>query len=120
MSDVTNWEDKIRRILIVRFSAIGDIILTLPVVDALHARFPDADIDFLTRQEYIDLVSRHPGIHRIWPFDKSLGFRELRRFGEMLRERKYDLVVDLHKNLRSTYIRSAVRPFTSQIGRAHV
>ena len=100
---------EIKRILVMRFSAIGDIILTLPVIDALHARYPDADIDYVTSQENIDLVSRHPGTHRIWPFDRSLGFRELRRFGTMLRERNYDLVVDLHKNLRSFYICYALR-----------
>ena len=110
MSAVAGWEEQVRRILVVRFSAIGDIILTLPVVDALHTRFPEAEIEYLTRQENLDLVSHHPGVNRVWPFDRSLGFSELRRLGKILRERKYDLLIDLHQSLRSIYIRAAVRP----------
>lgn len=105
MFAVNNPSDRVGRILIVRFSAIGDIILTLPVVDALRERFPEARIDYLTSKEYLELLGKHPGLKRIWSFDRAQGFPELRRLARRLRQERYDLLVDLHYSLRSIYIR---------------
>jgi len=98
-------EDKIRRILVVRMSAIGDIILTTPLLRAVRAKFPQAQIDFLTKSKYRELLEHHPLVHEVVGFDTSLGFRGLLRLVAGLRKEKYDLVLDLHSNPRSILVR---------------
>lgn len=92
--------------LIIRFSSIGDIVLSSPMVRALRNRFPDSQIDFLTKEEYADLVRFNPNLNvtvayrthePLWPILKRL------------REERYDLVVDLHNSLRSRIVRSGIR-----------
>jgi heptosyltransferase-2 len=92
----------------VRFSAIGDIVLTLPVLDALAERFPEARIDYATKAEFADLVRRHPAVGRVWSLQKGAGFAGLRRMAREMDGQGYDLMVDLHRNLRSAYLRHAV------------
>ncbi len=84
------------KILIVRFSSIGDIILTTPVVRCLKKKFPDAEIHFLTKPKYKSILENNPYIDFLHVLDKPLfqkGF-ELRGIG-------FDLVIDLHRNLRT-------------------
>ena len=93
------------KVLVVRFSAMGDVILTLPVIDALRERFPGARIDYAVKREFAELVANHPGIARVWAFEDKSGFKGLRALTRELTAQRYDLVVDLHRNLRSGYVR---------------
>jgi len=105
MLRVDELEKRVRDIVVVRFSAIGDVVLTLPVLDALHERFPAARIDYATKAEFAGLVRRHPAVSRVWSLQKQAGFAGLRKMAREMDERRYDLLVDLHRNLRSTYLR---------------
>ena len=96
---------QINSILAVRFSAIGDIILALPVVEALHACFPGAAIDFALKREFQGLAAHHPLVRRVHALDPALGFAGLKALNDRINESAYDLVVDLHQNLRSNYLR---------------
>lgn len=93
----------VQRILIVRFSSIGDIVLTSPVVRALRAKFPDADIRFLTKRAYAELVQPNPCLNGIFLFDGKLRdtIAEVRAF-------RPDAVIDLHHNLRTAILKAAV------------
>lgn len=93
------------KILLIRLGAIGDVILTMPVADAVRRSLPGSRIDYLVKKEYQDLVAGHPGIGTVWAFDRKEGFSGLRRLTAMIRRERYDLVVDLHSNLRSSYVR---------------
>ena len=53
------------KILIIRFSSIGDIVLTTPVVRCLRKQLPDAEIHFLTKQSYRSIVASNPYIDKI-------------------------------------------------------
>ena len=92
------------RILITRLQYLGDVILTLPVIDAIRARFPTAEIDYLCRPPASDLLRGDARFSRV--FDLQLdgkpgaSFRLARR----LRERRYAAVVDLYSNPRSAWL----------------
>jgi ADP-heptose:LPS heptosyltransferase len=92
-----------QRILIIRFSSIGDIVLTSPVVRLLRNKFPQADIRFVTKADYADLVEHNPYLTGVFTLKGGLSglIKELRGF-------KPDLVVDLHHNLRTRILRSVI------------
>ncbi len=87
-----------RKFLLIRFSSIGDIVLTAPAVAALHARFPDARIDLLTKKAFADVWSGDPRV-RVRSFDpdhQHFGLPGFFRFVGELRAEKYYFVIDLH------------------------
>lgn len=93
------------RILVIRFSSIGDIILTEPVVRALASHFPDARITYLTKTKFLPLLDMFGGI------DSRFGWSDDRHDAEYvstLRQDNFDLIVDLHANLRSAKVRTAL------------
>ncbi|MBE0648780.1 MAG: glycosyltransferase family 9 protein [Bacteroidales bacterium] len=89
-----------KKILIIRFSSIGDIVLTTPVVRCLKEQLPDAEIHYLTKKQYIPILQSNPSITKIHLFKDN--FQELI---PKLKAEKFDHIIDLHKNLRSNYIR---------------
>jgi len=109
------------RILLIKPSAVGDVVHTLPVLAKLRQRYPDAQIDWLIRPEIADLVRSHPALSNVVLFDR----RGLARFGRnwtatvglfrllsQIRRERYELVVDLHGQLRSALFTLASRaPF---------
>ena len=107
-----------QRILLIKPSAVGDVVHTLPVLVKLRQRYPDAQIDWLIRPEIADLVRFHPALSNVVLFDR----RGLARFGRnwsatvglfrllnQIRRERYELVVDLHGQLRSAMFTLASR-----------
>ncbi len=93
-------------VLLIRLSSIGDIILTTPLIRALGVRYPEAAIDFVTKQEFAELLGQHPRLRRVYAFDSRRGFSGLRELAREVRSQRYDLIVDLHVNPRSLYLLS--------------
>ena len=91
------------KILVIRFSSLGDIILTTPVVESLRGSYPDSKIDFLTKKQFSDLVLYNPNISRVINFDSSKN--SVFDVAGLIKSFNYDLIVDLHNNLRSFIIR---------------
>jgi len=101
-------QNKIKKILIVRFSSLGDVILTTPVIGALKSQFPQSRIFFLTKAQYGDVLRADPRIFSLIEFDpmqKNKGFSGFMRLVSELRSQDFDLLVDLHANLRSFFVR---------------
>ena len=92
-----------QRILIIRFSSIGDIVLTTPVVRVLRTKYPHADIRFVTKMQYAELVEPNPHLNGV--FLLRDGLKEL---SAKLRSFNPDLVVDLHHNLRTRMLKMMV------------
>lgn len=97
-----------RRILIIKPSALGDIIHSLPVLTALRQRYPKAHITWLVNWTYEQLLHGHPDLDATLPFDRGGCRRGLwravwtyARFVRQLREQSFDLVIDLQGLLRS-------------------
>ncbi len=93
------------RILISRLQYLGDVILTLPLVEALKERFPNSQIDYLTKRPGAELLAGDPAIaavHRVPGPGEGVGatLRLVRR----LRARRFSLVVDLLSNPRSALL----------------
>jgi ADP-heptose:LPS heptosyltransferase len=90
------------KILIIRFSSIGDIILTSPAVRYAKNEL-QAEVHYLTRLKYQELVNSDPNIDKVFLYDNN--FSVLAR---ILRKEKYDLIADLHKNILSFAFRTAL------------
>lgn len=95
-----------KKILLVRFSSVGDIVLASPVIRVLRKKFPTAQIDFVTRTEYAELVRYNQNLNYTFEFDAETAFAGLKSLKRRLREERYDLILDLHNSLRSRYLRS--------------
>ncbi|MGN6297341.1 MAG: glycosyltransferase family 9 protein [Ginsengibacter sp.] len=96
--------------LIIRFSSIGDIVLTTPVVRNLRKKFPGATIHYLTKKKFAGIVLSNPYIDKVLMLDDDLS-----KTIEEIKEEKYDCVIDLHHNLRTMRIKTALSfvPFYS-------
>ena len=98
--------DAPRRILVTRIRRIGDVILTLPVVDALRDRFPDAVIDYLAEREPARAVEGHPAVRRVLDYRPGSwhGLPAPPDLLARLRAARYDWVLDLYGNPRSALL----------------
>ncbi|MBD3409830.1 MAG: glycosyltransferase family 9 protein [Ignavibacteriales bacterium] len=87
------------RLLVVRLSSLGDVLLATPVVRALRKKLPEARIDFLVRDAFADALRHNPRIDNLYELTRDEdAFADLR---ETLKQNRYDLVVDLQNNLRT-------------------
>lgn len=103
-----------RKILLIKFSALGDVVHSIPVVNKLRRRYPTAEIDWLVRPAFAELIARHPAVSRAIPFPRYRWARPLSGQGQRLaglarlafdlRSRRYDLVIDLQGQLRSAIL----------------
>jgi ADP-heptose:LPS heptosyltransferase len=100
---------RLKKILIIRFSSIGDIILTTPVIRCLAKQMPNVEIHYLTKKSYAEILTNNPYINKVIVLDESLNALIPR-----LKAENYDHIVDLHKNMRSVYTLARLRkPFST-------
>jgi ADP-heptose:LPS heptosyltransferase len=92
------------RFLIVRFSSIGDIVLTTPVVRHLKQQVEDAEVHYLTKSSYTALLESNPYIDHIHPFDG-----DMRSCMRRLKSLEIDYVIDLHHNIRSLRVKQGLK-----------
>ncbi|MBN2028879.1 lipopolysaccharide heptosyltransferase II [bacterium] len=97
--------DVLKRILIVRLSAMGDVLLTTPLIRCLKRQFPDCEIDFLVKETYGTLIQNNPSLHHIWMLPSEKGFLDFVHLCRQIRKKKYDGIIDLQVNLRSFAVR---------------
>lgn len=98
------------KVLIIKMSALGDIIHALPVLDYLHKVYPGIEIDWVVEDSFLDIVAGNPLISQIhvvrkkkWrktPLAKET-WRETGALSKALRERSYDMVFDIQGNIKS-------------------
>ncbi|MBI3620917.1 MAG: glycosyltransferase family 9 protein [Nitrospirae bacterium] len=87
------------RLLIVKPSSFGDIIHTLPALDAVHRSWPRTAVDWIVKPEWMPLLQGHPMLREALPFPMS--WRAWRRMIPLVRQRRYEMVLDLQGLLRS-------------------
>ncbi|MCK4992275.1 MAG: glycosyltransferase family 9 protein [Bacteroidales bacterium] len=92
------------KFLVVRFSSIGDIILTTPVLRHLKQQVEDAEIHYLTKSAYKSLLEANPYVDRIHAFDG-----DIKACIALLRREGIDYVIDLHHNVRSVRIKYGMK-----------
>ena len=92
------------KILIIRFSSMGDIILTTPLIRAVRRKYPKAQIDFVVKDQFAALVQGNPHLTKVYIFSKEKD--NLKSIKEDIIEEEYDWIIDIHKNFRSLYLRT--------------
>ncbi len=90
------------KILIIRFSSIGDIVLTTPIVRCLKQQL-NAEIHYLTKQSFATLLEFNPHIDQIFTIQKKVA-----EVLPELKNQEYDYIIDLHKNIRSWQVKKAL------------
>ena len=97
-------KQSLQKILIIRFSSIGDIVLTTPIIRCLKQQLPDAEIHFLTKEKFYPVIKANPDIDHLHVFQDDLAsvIRTLKKLD-------FNFVVDLHRNLRSARVKMALR-----------
>lgn len=84
------------KILIIRLSSIGDIVLATPMVRCLRTAVPSAQIDFLVKKKYSEILSANPYISNLIFFENNIFAHAAR-----IKKEKYDFILDIHNNFRT-------------------
>ncbi|MEM9050555.1 MAG: glycosyltransferase family 9 protein [Bacteroidota bacterium] len=93
------------KVLIIRFSSIGDIVLTTPVIRNLYNQmYEGVEIHYLTKNSFKSLLEPNPYVAKVYGIDKSTN----EVVGDLKAER-YDYVIDLHVNLRSMRVKRSLK-----------
>lgn len=103
---------KLKKILIIRLSSIGDILLTTPLIRSIKKINPEIQIDFVLKEEFFELVQYNPNISNIYKYTKHSFEKKI--LGNALSSNNYELVIDLQSNLRA---REIIRPLHCQVVR---
>ncbi|OGG95317.1 MAG: hypothetical protein A2527_07280 [Candidatus Lambdaproteobacteria bacterium RIFOXYD2_FULL_50_16] len=105
------------KILIVRFSSLGDLILTTPFIREARHLFKEAKLDLLTAKEFSPLFAQNPHLNQILTYDRKAK-ESLGPLAKQIRAENYDLVFDLHRSPRSTLLLAlAFGPFSGKVKR---
>jgi ADP-heptose:LPS heptosyltransferase len=88
------------KFLILRFSSIGDIVLTTPVIRCLKQQYPSAEVHFFTKKKFAFLLEDNPYVDKLWSLEGSE-----RAMISLLRKEDFNYVIDLHNNIRTLKIK---------------
>src|SRR5687767_7788709 len=91
------------KILIIRFSSIGDIVLTTPVIRCLKKQMPDAEIHYFTKASFRAVLEANPYIDKLHYLQDDLDAAIA-----LLQQENFDYVIDLHHNLRTMRVKKAL------------
>ena len=91
------------KVLIVRFSSIGDIVLTTPIVRCVKKQLPNVKVHYLTKASFRSVVASNIYIDKQYYLEDNLD-----EIITLLKKEKYDYIIDLHKNLRTIRLKKAL------------
>jgi ADP-heptose:LPS heptosyltransferase len=87
------------KVLIIRFSSIGDIVLTTPIIRCLKEQVAGIEIHFLTKSSFASLLYTNPHVSKVYSINKNVS-----EVLPILKTERYDFIIDLHHNLRSKQV----------------
>ena len=101
-----------RKILLIKLSAVGDVVHTLPVLNKLRRRYPNAQIDWLVTPAIGELLRHHPALNNVIDFERDTSappwawsaLTNYARLARKLRSIGYDLAIDLHCQSRTAFL----------------
>ena len=96
--------NNINKILIIRLSSLGDILLSTPLIRSIKEKFPHISVDYLLREEYSDVLIHNSYINNLLLFKRIKN-----NISDELMSDKYDLIIDLQNNIRSAGIRNKIK-----------
>lgn len=97
--------ENVKKILVIRFSSLGDVILTTPLLKLLKEKYNGASIDYCTKKQYSQLLLGNPNISSVIEADDELNFSSLKELKQTIKSGNYNIIVDAHNNLRTFYLR---------------
>ena len=106
------------KILLIRVSSLGDVLHNMPIVDDIKAHYPDAQIDWVVEEAYVNLVKLQPKVNKVIAYAqrrwrKSLGDKttraEIKHFYRTLREEAYDFILETQGLLKTGLIMGLAR-----------
>lgn len=103
------------KVLIIRFSSIGDIVLTTPVVRCLKQQLPDVEVHYLTKASFRSVLAHNPYIDKLHYLEDDIN-----QTIAILKKEHYDYVIDLHHNLRTMRVKRALNVQTYSFPKLNV
>lgn len=97
----------IKKILIIRLSSMGDILLATPLIRSIKNQNPSAEIDFVVKEEFFEVIKNNTHLTNIFRYSKESS--EKQKLIESLKSRNYETVIDLQNNRKSSEITSKLR-----------
>lgn len=95
---------QVPKILIIRFSSIGDIVLTTPVIRCVKQQVKDAEVHYLTKRSFENILLANPYIDKVFTIEKNIS-----EVIDELKKENYDEIIDLHHNLRSLEVKTKLK-----------
>lgn len=98
------------RILVIRLSSIGDVLLTTPVLKAWKEKYPNSTLDFLVLKPFRRAIESCPYVDHVYIFEKEKhdGLLPMWKYAKELSQNHYDYVFDLHNKFRSQILRRGI------------
>ena len=93
---------ELKKILIIRLSSIGDILLTTPLIRSIKNKYPAIQLDFVVKEEYYELLHNNPHLANIYKYQKHS--TDNLALNNLLHSNSYNHVIDLQNNHRSKEI----------------
>jgi ADP-heptose:LPS heptosyltransferase len=100
------------KFLVVRFSSIGDIVLTSPVIRCLKKQVENAEVYYLTKSCYADIVSSNSYIDKVFFLE-----RDFNNLIKKLKAEEIDYIIDLHRNIRTLRLKIALRKLSFSVNK---
>jgi len=97
--------EKIEKVLIIRLSSLGDILLTTPIVRSIKNKYPQVKIDFLLKPQFSDVYNFNPNINKIMLYNVS----EPSKTQSEILKGDYDLIIDLQSNIRTYFLLRSIK-----------
>ncbi len=98
------------KILIIRFSSIGDIIQCMSVTQGIKNAIPDAEIHWVTRKDMAGMLKTDPDIDHLWEFNRKDGVKGLMKLAREIKKINPDIIYDAHLNIRSMISKWVLAP----------
>ncbi|HTB06067.1 MAG TPA: glycosyltransferase family 9 protein [Bacteroidia bacterium] len=92
------------KVLVIRFSSIGDIVLTSPIIRCIKKQLPGATVHFLTKKVFLPVLEANPYIDKIYSIET-----DVKEIMDRLHSEEYDYIIDLHHNLRTLQVKKDLR-----------
>jgi len=103
------------KFLIIRFSSIGDIVLTTPVIRCLKQQVEDAEVHFLTKKQFSSIVDTNPYIDKVHILKKSFYLTV-----SELKNEQFDYIIDLHNNVRTKRVKLSLRRLSFTVDKLNI
>jgi len=110
--------EKVKKILVIRLSSLGDVLLTTPLLRSIKKMNSDISIDFILREEYEDILVHNPNINKLYKYAESKLEKQI-LFNSIIAQ-NYEIVIDLQNNIRSRELTRILKCSVFKLKKRHI